>query len=217
MFFRDRRDAGRQLAHKLSRYAGDKDVVVLGIPRGGVPVAFEVAHALHAPLDVFLSAKLGVPGNQELAFGALAGNDGRVLDQSIIRAAGISPEQIQQITESAQRNLEDQALLYRRAMPALPVEDKIVILIDDGIATGSSIYAAVQALRQMMPRAVVVAVPVAAPSTCSWLRTKVDSLVVLHAPVQFQAVGEFYRDFSQVSDQEVIDSLEQSTRFHEPG
>ncbi len=217
MFFRNRRDAGRQLAHKLSRYAGDKDVVVLGIPRGGVPVAFEVAHALHAPLDVFLSAKLGVPGNQELAFGALAGNDGRVLDQSIIRAAGISPEQIQQITESAQRNLEDQALLYRRAMPALPVEDKIVILIDDGIATGSSIYAAVQALRQMMPRAVVVAVPVAAPSTCSWLRTKVDSLVVLHAPVQFQAVGEFYRDFSQVSDQEVIDSLEQSTRFHEPG
>jgi putative phosphoribosyl transferase len=217
MFFRDRRDAGRQLAHSLSRYADDKDVVVLGIPRGGIPVALEVARALHTPLDVFLSAKLGVPGNQELAFGALADNDGRVLDQSIIRAAGVSPEQIRQVTESAQRNLQDQAQLYRIARPALPVEDKIVILIDDGIATGSSIYAAAQALRRMMPRAVIVAVPVAAPSTCSWLRTKADSLVVLHAPVQFQAVGEFYRDFSQVSDQEVIDCLEQSTRFHDRG
>jgi putative phosphoribosyl transferase len=216
MVFKDRRDAGRQLARRLSQYAHDRDVVVLGIPHGGVPVAFEVAHALYAPLDVFLSSKLGVPGNEELAFGALAGNDGRVLDQSIIRAAGISPEQIERITESTQKGLREQAQLYRKTRPALGVEGKIVILIDDGIATGSSIYAAVQALRQMNPRTLVIAVPVAPPSTCSWLRTKVDSLIVLHAPVLFQAVGEFYRDFSQTSDQEVIDLLEQSRQFQEP-
>jgi putative phosphoribosyl transferase len=216
MFLKDRRDAGRQLARRLSEYAGDGTLVVLGIPHGGVPVAFEVARALQAPLDVFLSSKLGVPGNEELAFGALADNHGRVLDQSIIRAAGIAPEQIQQITELKQEELREQALLYRKTRPAPDVRGKTVILIDDGIATGSSIYAAVQALRQMQPQMLVVAVPVAPPSTCSWLRTKVDSLVVLHAPVQFQAVGEFYRDFSQTSDQEVIDLLEESTHFQQP-
>jgi putative phosphoribosyl transferase len=216
MVFKDRRDAGRQLARRLSQYARDADVVVLGIPHGGVPVAFEVAQALHAPLDVFLSSKLGVPGNEELAFGALAGNHGRVLDQSIIRAVGISAEQIEQITESAQRELREQAQLYRKTRPALGVEGKLVILIDDGIATGSSIYAATQALRQLNPRMLVIAVPVAPPSTCSWFRTKVDLLIVLHAPVQFQAVGEFYRDFSQTSDQEVIDLLEQSQHLQEP-
>ena len=216
MVFKDRRDAGRQLARQLSPYADDRDVVVLGIPHGGVPVAFEVAQALRAPLDVFLSSKLGVPGNEELAFGALADNGGRVLDQFIIRAARISPEEIQQITESTEKELRGQALLYRKARPALNVEGKTVILIDDGIATGSSIYAAAQALHQMNPCALVVAVPVAPPSTCSWLRTKVDSLVVLDAPVQFQAVGEFYTDFSQTSDQEVIDLLEQSAHFPEP-
>jgi putative phosphoribosyl transferase len=216
MFFKDRRDAGRQLARRLSQYAGDRDVVVLGIPRGGVPVAFEVAQALHAPLDVFLSGKLGVPGNEELAFGALADNGARVLDESIIRALGITPEQIQQITEAEERELREQAQLYRKARPVLNVEGKTVILIDDGIATGSSTYAATQALRQMHPRMLVIAVPIAPASTCSWLRTKVDALVVLHAPVQFQAVGEFYRDFSQTSDQEVIELLERSTHFQSP-
>jgi putative phosphoribosyl transferase len=216
MFFKDRRDAGRQLTRRLSQYAGDRNVVVLGIPHGGIPVAFEVAQALHAPLDVFLSSKLGVPGNEELAFGALADNDGRVLDQSIIRSLGITPEQIQQITESAERELIEQAQLYRKARPALNVEGRTVILIDDGIATGSSIYAATQALRQMHPRLLVIAVPVAPASTSSWLRAKVDDLVVLHAPMQFQAVGEFYRDFSQNSDQEVIELLEQSMHFQSP-
>jgi putative phosphoribosyl transferase len=216
MVFKNRRDAGRQLAARLSTYADEGEVVVLGIPHGGVPVAFEVAQALHAPLDVFLSSKLGVPGNEELAFGALADKGGRVLDQSIIRALGITPEQIQQITESTEHELREQAQLYRKTRPALTVEGKTVILIDDGIATGSSIYAAIQALRQMNPRRLVIGVPVAPPSTCSWLRTKVDALVVLYAPVQFQAVGEFYSDFSQTSDQEVIDLLDQSARFQEP-
>ncbi|MBV8631365.1 MAG: phosphoribosyltransferase [Silvibacterium sp.] len=215
MFFKDRRDAGRQLAGRLSQFGTHEDVIVLGIPHGGVPVAFEVAHALRAPLDVFLCSKLGVPGNEELAFGALADNDGRVLDQSIIRAAGISPEEVQQITESTERELREQAQLYRKTRPALNVEGKTVILIDDGIATGSSISAAVQALRQANPSMLIVAVPVAPPTTCSWLRTKVDSLVVLYAPVQFQAVGEFYRDFSQTPDREVVELLEQSARFKE--
>jgi len=210
MFFKDRRDAGRQLARRLSQYVGERDVVVLGIPHGGVPVAFEVAEALHAPLDVFLSSKLGVPGNEELAFGALVDNGGRVLDQSIIRAAGISPEQIQQITELTEEELRQQAELYRKTRPALNVEGRIVILVDDGVATGSSIYAAVQALHQMNPRMIVIAVPVAPPSTCSWLSAKVNSLVVLYAPFQFQAVGEFFKDFSQTTDQEVIHLLEQS-------
>ena len=215
MHFKDRRDAGRQLARRLHQYAGDSNVVVLGIPHGGVPVAFEVAQVLHAPLDVFLSAKLGVPGNEELAFGAVADNDGRILDQSIIHTLGISPDQIQQITESKQSDLREEAQLYRKSRPTINVEGRLVILGDDGIATGSSIYAAVQALRQMNPSTLVIAVPVAPPSTCSWLRTRVDSLVVLHTPVQFQAVGEFYKDFSQTSDQEVIDLLEQSARFQE--
>ncbi len=215
MIFKDRRDAGRQLAQRLSEYAGVRNIIVLGIPHGGVPVAFEVAQALHAPLDVFLSSKLGVPGNEELAFGALAANDGRVLDESIIRAAAISPRQIQQITEAKRNELAQEASLYRSARPALEVEDKIVLLIDDGIATGSSIYAAVQALRQMHPRTIVIAAPVAPPSTCSWLRTKVDSLVAQYAPLQFHAVGEFYKDFSQTSDQEVIDLLEENRKSHQ--
>jgi putative phosphoribosyl transferase len=210
MFFKDRRDAGRQLARDLSQYAGDRDVVVLGIPHGGIPVAFEVAQALQAPLDVFLSSKLGVPGNEELAFGALADNGSRVLDQSIVRAAGISPQQVQQITEATEKALAQQAELYRNARPAMSVEGRIVILVDDGIATGASIYAAAQALQQMNPRMIIIAVPVAPPSTCSWLSTKVNSLVVLYAPPQFQAVGEFYKDFSQTSDQEVIDLLGQA-------
>jgi putative phosphoribosyl transferase len=210
MFFKDRRDAGRQLARDLSRYAGDRDVVVLGIPHGGIPVAFEVAQALQAPLDVFLSSKLGVPGNEELAFGALADNGSRVLDQSIVRAAGISPQQVQQITEATEKALAQQAELYRNARPAMNVEGRIVILVDDGIATGASIYAAAQALQQMNPRMIIIAVPVAPPSTCSWLSAKVNSLVVLYAPPQFQAVGEFYKDFSQTSDQEVIDLLGQA-------
>ena len=222
MFFTDRRDAGRQLARRLPQYVGDRDVVVLGIPHGGVPVAFEVAQALHAPLDVFLASKLGVPGNEELAFGALADNGSRVLDQSIVRAAGIFPEQIQQITEATKEALAQQAELYRNARPALNVESRIVILVDDGIATGASIYAAVQALHQMNPRMIIIAVPVAPPSTCSWLSAKVNSLVVLYAPLQFQAVGEFYKDFSQTSDQEVINLLNQAddlrsrTNMHQP-
>jgi putative phosphoribosyl transferase len=203
--FEDRESAGRQLAKLLSMYAEIQDLIVLGIPRGGVPVAFEIAKALHAPLDIFPSHKLGVPGNEELAFGAVACGYGRFLDRTIIQTASISWEQIEEITDRTQKTLEEQARLYRGEHPALSVEDAIVILVDDGIATGSSIYAAIRALRPMHPKKLIVAVPVAPLSSCAWLRTEVDGLIVLSTPERFSAVGQFYDDFRQTSDQDVIE------------
>ena len=171
--FRDRDDAGCKLAKQLRKYANRSDVTVLGIPRGGVPVAFEVANALHAPLDVFLSRKLGVPGQEELAFGAIATGGVRVLDHDLIEAVGISEETIQRITDEVHKELERRERVYRGGRPPLKVEGQIVILVDDGIATGSSMQAAVRALRQMKPARIVVAVPVAPPSTCIRLREEV--------------------------------------------
>jgi putative phosphoribosyl transferase len=210
MVFSNREDAGRQLANQLTAYSNLENVVVLGLPRGGVPVAFEVASRLHVSLDIFLSGKLGVPGHQELAFGAVALDDGRFLDQEIIRMAGISEEQIEHITRLTRDKLGQRAALYRGGRAPLPVAGKIVILVDDGIATGASIYAAIWALRQMKPKKLVVAVPVAPSSTCEWLRQLVDELVVTYVPNQFYAVGQFYDHFSQVSDTEVISLLRQA-------
>ncbi|MHB1022699.1 MAG: phosphoribosyltransferase family protein [Acidobacteriaceae bacterium] len=210
MIFKNREDAGRQLAALLTEYANLDDVLVLGIPRGGVPVAFEVSKALHAPLDIFLSRKLGVPGQEELAFGAIAAGDGRYLDQEIIAATGISEERIQRITEATKKVLEERAVLYRGHKPPLQVEGKIVILVDDGVATGASIYAAIRALRQMKPKKLVIAVPVAPASTCQWIRSVADDLVVASIPPQFYAVGQFYANFLQTTDEEVVDLLRRS-------
>jgi putative phosphoribosyl transferase len=210
MIFKDREDAGRQLAKQLSGYANQNDVIVLGIPRGGVPIAFEIAQALGAPMDILLSRKLGVPGNEELAFGAIAAGDGRFLDQGVIRAMGISESQIEHITQKVKETLNERATLYRGDRPALQVENRTIILVDDGIATGASTYAAIHALRQMKPAKLVVAVPVAPPSTCSWLRTVVDQLVCLYEPQQFYSVGQFYERFSQVADEEVVEFLQRS-------
>lgn len=207
MVFRDRVEAGRKLAEHLHAYANRKDVMVLGIPRGGVPVAFEVAKALHAPLDIFLSRKLGVPGQEELAFGAIATGDTRVLDREIIEAIGISEAQIDQITAKVKKELERRANLYRGARPPLKVEGLTVLLIDDGIATGSSMRAAIQALRQMKPARIVVAVPVAPLSTCNRLKHEVDELICIHSPQEFYAIGQFYDDFSQTADEEVTELL----------
>ena len=207
MKFRDRVDAGRQLATRLDSYADREDVVVLGIPRGGVSVAFEVARALNAPLDIFLSRKLGVPGHEELAFGAIAANDGRYLDKRVIEAAGISEQQIERVTQNVKNTLQQRALLYRGNRPPLDVTGRIIILVDDGIATGASVYAAINALRQMKPAELVLAVPVAPASTCAWLRPEVDQLVCVHAPEEFYAVGQFYESFPQVEDVEVQDLL----------
>ena len=209
--FKNRTDAGRQLAARLGGFADQRDLVVLGIPRGGVVVAYEVATVLHAPLDVFLSRKLGVPGNPELAFGAVAAEGGRYLDPSIIRGAGISPEQIERITQETRRLLDERARAYRRGHTRLSVAGKTVILVDDGIATGASAYAAIQALKQMKPAKVIVAAPVAPSSSCEMLEQEADLLVILDVPENFYAVGQCYENFDQVSDDEVIALLSRTS------
>lgn len=210
MMLANRDDAGQQLAEKLCEYADRDDVIVLGIPRGGVPVAFQISSRLHAPLDIFLSRKLGVPGHEELAFGALAAGDGRYLDESVIQAAGISASAIEQVTNRVKKVLNERATMYRGDRPAPNVANRIVILVDDGVATGASAYAAIHALRQMKPATIVLAVPVMPASTQAWLQKQVDKLVCLYAPESFYAVGQFYMDFGQVDDQEVITLLHKS-------
>ena len=210
MKFRDRQQAGMLLAHELTEYTGADGLIVLGIPRGGVPVAFEIAKELHAPLDIFLSRKLGVPGQEELAFGAIAAGDGRFLDEQVIEAAGITHEEIEEVTRATAAKLQERAQLYRSGRPPLSIAERTVILVDDGIATGASIYAAICALREMKPIRLIVAVPVAPRSTCNWLRPFTDGLVVLCMPEHFYAVGQFYNEFSQVSDDEVIELLKKA-------
>ena len=217
MIFGDRVDAGRRLAEKLRAYANRDDVIVLGIPRGGVPVAFEVATALNAPLDVFLSRKLGVPGQEELAFGAVATGGVRVLDQDLIEGVGISKREIEEITHRVRMELERRERVYRGARPPLDLQGKIAILIDDGIATGSSMRAAINALRQHKPARVVVAIPVAPLSTCHRLRPEVDELICVHMPESFYAIGQFYADFSQVADEEVTDLIRRAGQRIEHG
>jgi len=207
MLFHDRADAGRRLAEWLGKYKDRPDVLVLALPRGGVPVAFEVARALHAPLDVFLVRKLGVPGQEELAMGAIATGGVRVLNEEVVRALGIPEEWIEVVTTEAERELTRRERLYRDDRPPLDVHDRTVILIDDGLATGSSMRAAVAALRQLGPSRTVVAVPVAARETCEEFQAEVDEVVCAATPEPFRAVGLWYDDFSQTSDEEVHDLL----------
>jgi putative phosphoribosyl transferase len=217
MIFEDRADAGRQLAKRLEGFAQRADVVVLGVPRGGVVVAFEVAAALGVPLDVFLSRKLGVPGQTELAFGAVSASGGRYLDEYILRTAAISAEQVEWITAEVRKELDRRARVYRGDRSPLNVLGKTVILIDDGVATGASVYAAIQALRQMQPARLVLAVPVAPASTWEWLRTAADEIVCLDLPAPFGAVGEFYRNFTQVEDAEVVGLLQRAEAIEKNG
>src|SRR6266571_4397817 len=212
MLFADRQDAGRLLAEKLAGYAKRDDVVVLGIPRGGVPVAFEVAVRLSAPLDVFLLRKLGVPGHEELAFGAIASGGVRVLDHETIEALGIAEQDIEQVTTDELKELERREKAYRGEWPVLDVKTKTVILVDDGIATGSSMRAGIRALRQLQPKRIVVAVPVAPAGTCNQLSKEVDEFVCVATPPLFHAIGQFYEDFTQVSDQEVLALLSRADR-----
>lgn len=200
------------MAAKLTGYARRADVLVLGIPRGGVAVAFEVAQALGAPLDVFLSRKLGVPGQEELAFGALASGGVRVLDQNLIRELNIAEPQIERITQNAKAELERRERVYREGRPAAKVSGRTVVLVDDGIATGASTLAAVQTLRQLHPARFVLAVPVAPASTCKRLREQVDEVVCVQSPERFYAIGQFYDDFSQVTDDEVIHLLRRAAQ-----
>jgi putative phosphoribosyl transferase len=208
MVFRDRAEAGRELAKRLAKYANQAEVVVLGIPRGGLPVAFEVASKLNARWDVFIVRKLGVPGREELAFGAIASGGLRFLDTEIVEAVGISESEIELITARERQELARREHAYRGGRTPVVVESQTVILVDDGIATGSSMQVAITALRQMKPSRLVVAVPVAPVSTCRRLKPEVDELVCVHMPTSFFAIGEFYEDFSQVSDQTVTDLLD---------
>ena len=217
MIFEDRVDAGRRLAMRLMGYVQRPDVVVLGVPRGGVVVAFEVATALGAPLDVFLSRKLGVPGQTELAFGAVSASGERYLDEYILRTTGITNAQVEWITAEVRKELDRRAAVYRGDRPPLNVLGKTVVLVDDGVATGASVYAAIQALRQMQPAKLVLAVPVAPASAWDWLRTVVDEIVCLDRPEPFAAVGAFYRNFAQVEDAEVVGLLQRAEAIPKNG
>ena len=203
MRFLDRADAGRQLVGPLSAYAGRSDVVVLALPRGGVPVGYEVARALRAPLDVFLVRKLGVPGHSELAMGAIAEGGVEVLNDDLIRELGIPQKLVQQIAVRERMELDRRDGLYRDGRPLPAVQGRIVILVDDGLATGSTMQAAATALRRLEPARVIVAVPVGAHDTCERLGRFADKVICLIAPEPFQAVGLWYDEFSQTSDDEV--------------
>jgi predicted phosphoribosyltransferase len=210
MLYRDRREAGRFLARLLTEYADRPDVVVLALPRGGVPVAYEVARALGAPLDVFLVRKLGLPGHEELAMGAIASGGVRVLNEDVVRALGISEDVVATVAAEELQELKRRERAYRGNRPAPDVRGKTVILIDDGLATGSTMRAAVAALRQQGPARIVVAVPVGAPGTCAELQGEADEAVCAQTPDPFYAVGLWYRDFSQTTDEEVRELLERA-------
>lgn len=210
--FDDRRAAGRALAALLQHYGGRHDMLVLALPRGGVPVAFEVARAFGAPLDLFLVRKLGTPGHRELAMGAIASGGMRVLNDEVVRWYGVTPDDIEAVARDEQRELERREAAYREGRDPLPVEGRTVILIDDGLATGSTMRAAVQAVRLRQPARVVVAVPVGAPQTCEELSAIADEVVCARTPEPFAAVGQWYIDFDQTTDAEVRDLLREHAR-----
>lgn len=208
--YRDRREAGRRLAAGLNAYSNRQDVIVLALPRGGVPVGYEVAGALCAPLDVFVVRKLGLPGHEELAMGALASGGVRVLDEELIRIARVSTDDLQRVTAIEQAELDRRERLYRGERSFPDVRGKTAILIDDGLATGSTMRAAVAALRLEGPARIVVAVPVAAPETCDAFRSIADDVVCAYIPEPFHAVGLWYDDFEQTTDEEVHELLDQA-------
>ena len=209
--FENRSDAGRRLAPLLASYAESPDIAVLGLPRGGVPVAAEVARALGAPLDVFVVRKLGVPGHRELAMGAIASGGIRVVNREVLAVAGVGPDELEQVTARELETLEGQERVLRGARPPAELVDRTAILVDDGLATGATMRAAVTAVRAAGAAPVVVAIPVAPAETCEALRREVDELVCLMTPEPFVAVGVWYRDFVPVSDDEVRAILENAS------
>jgi putative phosphoribosyl transferase len=208
VIFRDREHAGQKLAEKLTEYADCGDVLILALPRGGVPVAYEVAKALIAPLDVFLVRKLGVPGHEELAMGAIASGGTRVLNETVVGPLHIPAEVIDAVAEKEERELLRREREYRNSLPPLQISGHTVILVDDGLATGATMRAAAQAIKKLEPRRLVIAVPVSAPETCDELEAEADAIICATMPQPFYGVGMWYRDFSQTSDQEVKELLE---------
>jgi predicted phosphoribosyltransferase len=210
VIFRDRTDAGQHLAAKLAKYAKRPDVIVLALPRGGVPVAYEVSKQIGAPLDVFLVRKLGVPGYEELAMGAIASGGVRVINEDVVRQLDIPDEVIDAVAAEEERELERREHAYRGDRPPPDVNGRVVILIDDGLATGSTMRAAATALRKLGPARIVVAVPVSSPETCNEFRKEVDEIVCAVTPEPFRGVGMWYNDFSQTTDEEVRELLERA-------
>jgi putative phosphoribosyl transferase len=210
MVFHDRSEAGQLLAEKLQAYADRPDVLVLALPRGGVPVGYEVARALHAPLDVYLVRKLGVPGHEELAMGAIASGGVRVLNQDVVRALDIPEEIIEQVAGRELQESQRRERVYRGKRPPPHVRGRIAILVDDGLATGSSMRAAIAALHRQHPAKIIVAVPVGSVETCQEMQQEADEVICASTPQPFAAVGYWYEDFSQTTDEEVHDLLERA-------
>lgn len=208
--FRNREEAGRLLADRLKHYANRSDVVVLALPRGGVPVGFEIASALHVPLDVFVVRKLGVPGHEELAMGAIASGGVRVLNDDVVEALRLSGGVIERAAQKEEQELQRRERTYRDNRPFPRLKNRVVILVDDGLATGSSMRAAAQALRRHEPARIIVAVPAAAPETCEAFKAEVDEIICAITPEPFYAVGLWYEQFPQTSDEEVRDLLARS-------
>lgn len=210
--FKDRRDAGKKLGQKLSAYFERPNGLILALPRGGVPVAYEVALALNIPLDIFIVRKLGVPGREELAFGAIASGGVRVLNSDVVRMLSIPDEVINFVAKREFQELQRREQHYRGNRPAPDVSDRTVILIDDGLATGASMRAAVAGLRAQHPARIVIAVPTAAPETCKAFQSEVDEIVCAVTPELFHGVGRWYEDFSQVTDEEVRTYLREANQ-----
>jgi predicted phosphoribosyltransferase len=211
--FPNRRAAGQFLAEKLSQFAGRSDVVILALPRGGVPVAYEVAKSLRAPLDVFVVRKLGVPGQEELAMGAISSGGVRDVNEDVVRVLKIPRHVIDSVAKKEGLELHRREVEYRDGRPAVDVRGRIAILVDDGLATGSSMRVAAMALKKKDPAKIVVAVPVAPRETCQELESLVDQVVCAATPEKFRSVGEWYEDFSQTTDEEVRDLLQRSALF----
>ena len=210
MYFPDRTAAGQQLAEQLTDYADRSDVLVLALPRGGVPVGFEIAKALRTPLDVFLVRKLGVPGHRELAMGAIATGGIRVINEDVVQTLAIPDDTIDLVAAEEQQELDRRQQLYRGDRPPPAIAGRIIILVDDGLATGSTMRAAIAAVRQQKPARIVVAVPVVAAASVEELQEEVDELVYILTPEPFHAVGAWYRDFSQVTDDEIRELLKRA-------
>ena len=212
-FFNDRTDAGKILSERLSEYANREDVLILALPRGGVPVAFEVAKELNLKMDIFIVRKLGVPGNEELAMGAIASGNIRVLNEDVIRSFRIPQKAIDEATANELGELERRERIYRKNRPVPKISGSTVILIDDGLATGATMRAAVAAVKTKNPAKVIIAVPVAAPDTCSDFGSEVDEVMCVATPEPFYGVGAWYEDFSQTTDKEVCDLLDRAAKI----
>jgi len=211
MIFKDRSDAGKRLGNAMARFKGRSDLLILALPRGGVPVAYEVAKNLDAPLDVFIVRKLGVPGHEELAMGAVASGGLRVLNQDVITKLGIPTEQIERVCIKEEREIARRSAVYRGGKQTVEIKGKYIILVDDGLATGSTMLAAIRTLRRQDPKGIAVAVPVSPHSACAKVSTESNEVICLHTPEPFVGVGMWYEDFSQTTDDEVRDLLEAGT------